>query len=133
MREHVKSEEEKEFTRRMLNGSDAAKKLAEGIEALSAKLKKEITPQLQDIANEAYITQRPEAKKDMVINGKKVIVSLISDGRVMIDFGVFDDAQDFYGVPRINEREFDTAEKLGEYVVYYSLPLYKRIFKKRPV
>lgn len=74
------------------NFSDFEKKFSE----VNDDIQKRVMPMFQKLSEEQAKLSRPAKRKNLLIDGKSCVVSLIIDGRILINFPTVEEGEQFF-------------------------------------
>ncbi len=76
----------------MGNFGDFEKKFSE----VNEDIQKRVMPMFQKLSEEQAKLSRPAKRKNLLIDGKNCVISLIVDGRVLVNFPTVNEGEEFF-------------------------------------
>lgn len=117
-----------------MGGGKGMQDITKGLEESLKRIPETILPFMQEFQR----LHSPKSKKDVVINGKNMAVSMLDDGRVIVTCPTLDDAEYVYGnvgkldlhtiENTIKRMSTETTEWRNKYEVEKNKPWYKKLF-----
>jgi hypothetical protein len=86
----------KEEAKKLMDNMGGMDELSNRLNATYKNITKDILPLIEKNKAQQERLNKPKAKKDVEINGKTCSVSLIVDGRVLINFATIEESEFFY-------------------------------------